>query len=191
MSIGDDEALSADLAAGRPRADRYRGSHLLALPVNTRYHPKADSFLRPIEPVLFLQEGRVPFDQTFDLPEGEFLFLSNGNLPAALISTTVRPDAHIAKRWDRVWFLTHETVSAMIWFALGWLLDSGILRLRKLAITYLAVRFFFVMFLVHPVAEFGWRLEVVCWMALGAYCLVAALRWVFSKLFSQRAGLDP
>jgi hypothetical protein len=159
------------------------------------YRPKADLIPSRIEPVLLLQErGSVAFDPKFISPSAEFLLLASGTLPAMLVSGTVRPEAHIPtpkKLWDPVWFLIHEIVSFLLWFAVGVALESGLLRIRKLMAAYLAVRFgFAALLMVHGVADIGWRIEVLSWLAFGVYAIVVFLRWVFSKIHLSRATVD-
>ena len=150
------------------------------------YHPKAHSFPSPVAPVLFFQEdGSITFEPKFMSPPEEFLLLTSGTLPATFVSGTLRPEAHIltpTKPWDRIWFLIHEAVSFLIWFVIGVSLDTGLLRLRKPVIVYLATRFGFAVFLsAHGVAAIGWRIEVVSWLTFGVYLIVVCLRWAFSK----------
>jgi len=159
------------------------------------YRPKADLFPSRTEPVLFFQEGgSVAFDPKFISPPAEFLLLASGTLPAMLVSGTVRPEAHIltpTKLWDPAWFLIHETVAFLLWFAIGVSLDTGLLRIRNLMMVYLATRFGFAVFLLaHGVAAVGWRIEVLSWLAFGVYMVVVCLRWALSKTHLLRAKAE-
>jgi hypothetical protein len=152
---------------------------------STLYLPRVDLFRPPIE-VVFVQEGgSVIFEPRFISLPDELLFLGSGNLPAMLVSDTVRPEVHIiklSKRWGPVWFSIHEVVSLLFWFAIGVLFDVRVLRIGKLLVTYLAVRVGFTAFLfLHGAAAIGWRFEVLSWMAFGAYVVVLALRRLYSK----------
>jgi len=154
---------------------------------NTVYQPKADSVGAWRAPVAFFQEGgSIHFEPRFDSTPEEFYFLAAGNLPAMLVSSTLRPEGSIVtstKRWDPAWFSIHEGVSFAFWFGIGALFDSGVLRIRKLMVGYLVSRFGFAVFLLLPgIARIGSRLEVLCWFAFGAYLFVLALRWTFSKI---------
>jgi hypothetical protein len=139
-----------------------------------------------VEQALFFQgEAPIAFTPEFILPPAETLFLASGNLPALLVSLTVRPEAlrvTPAKRWDPIWFAIHEAVSFLLWFVVGILLDRGLLRISKLMAAYIVVRFGFAAFLlVHGVAEIGWRVEVLAWWAFVVYGIVLALRWILSR----------
>ncbi len=136
---------------------------------------------------MFLQEGAIGFAPRFDVrPPAELLLLACGNLPAMAVSVALRPDGQRptpAKLWDPVWFSIHEAVSFLLWFALGAWLDSGVLRIRKLMVAYLAARFTFAAFLAwRGVAEIGRHIEVLCWLAFGVYVVVVGLNWVASKI---------
>lgn len=159
------------------------------------YQRKTDYLPSRIEPVLFFQEGgSVTFDPRFIDPPAEFLLLASGTLPAMLISGVVRPEAHIltpSKLWDPVWFSVHEIVSFGVWFVVGVLLDSGLLRITRLMAAYLAVRFgFAVLLTVHGVAQIGWRIEVLAWLAFGVYAIVVGLRWALTRARLRRTAAD-
>jgi len=159
------------------------------------YQPKADLLLPRMQPVLFVQESApVTFDLRFVSPPPEFELLASGTLPAMLLSNTVRPEALILTRtklWDPVWFLIHETASFLLWFAIGVALESGFLRIKKSMMAYLAARVGFgALLTVHGVAEIGWRVEVLSWLAFGVYASVVCLRWAFSKIHAWRKTAD-
>jgi hypothetical protein len=152
---------------------------------NTLYQPRVGSLRTRVETVAFFQEGgAVQFQPSFE--PHELLFLGAGNLPAMIVSGTLRPDglwASFKKRWDPAWFSIHEGISLSFWFGIGALLESGGLRIRKLMVGFLAARSSIVAFLFLPeIANIGARLEVLCWLAFGVYVLAVALRWAFCKL---------
>jgi len=63
-----------------------------------------------VRPVLFLQET-VTFAVRDIEPDHQFMFLTAGDLPAALVSMAARPRASIQTRkklWDPTWFVIHE-----------------------------------------------------------------------------------
>ncbi len=138
-----------------------------------------------MEMVAYFQEGgSVEFEPKFE-PE-DLLFLAAGNLPAMVVSGTLRPDGlwvSFRKRWDPAWFSIHEGISFLFWFGIGALLDSGVLRIRKSIGGFLIARSCFAAFLFLPgIARVGSRLEVLCWLAFGVYVLAVSLRWAFCKL---------
>ena len=154
------------------------------------YRPKAMLPARGVEPVFFLQEGgSVQWNPIFHPPD-EYLLLSAGTFPALLVSDSIKPEAHVitpAKLWDPAWFCVHESASILIWFAIGALLDSGFFRIRKSIAAYLVVRLGFALLSTVPgVADIGWRVEVLFWIAFIVYLIAARLRWAVSK-----AGLRP
>lgn len=118
-------------------------------------------------------------------PPGELLLISSGTLPATLVSETLRPQVGVitpAKLWDPVWFFIHETVSFLLWFAIGASLDIGLLRIRKTLMVYFAGQIGFAVFsTAHGVAALGWHMQVLSWLAFGVYILVACARWALSK----------
>jgi hypothetical protein len=151
------------------------------------YRPKADASPWRIEPVLLFQEGgSFVFDPKSIEPPAEFLLLASGSVPAMLVSGALRPEAHIltlARLWDPVWFLIHETISFLLWFGIGALIDSGLMRIKKTMMAYLVTRFGFAVLLTwHRVADVGWRVEVLFWLAFVVYAVIIWLRWAFSKL---------
>jgi hypothetical protein len=146
-----------------------------------------------LEPVLFLQEnGSVTFDPRSLPPPAEFLVLSSGTLPALLLSGAIRPEAQLLtpkKLWDPIWFVIHEAVSFLFWFGIGLAVESGFFRAKKSILVYLGLRSCFAAFLiVHGVANFAWRLQVLAWLAFGIYVTVIGLRWTLSKISSLRAA---
>jgi len=136
---------------------------------------KPNSFALRIQPVLFFQEGpSITFDPFIDSRPESFL-LGAGTLPALLISGRVRSKDDILRPAK---FVTYEIVSFPVWFTIGALLDNGIFRIRKSMITYLAARLSLAIF---GIAEIGWRIEMLCWLAFAMYAIFVGGRWVVSK----------
>jgi hypothetical protein len=161
--------------------------------IQSLYRPKAEVYPSLLMPVLLFQEaGQPAWNPKFSSPPPEFLLLAAGNVPAMLVSVELRPEAAIVtfeKPWDPVWFLIHETMCFLIWFAIGVSLDSGLLRLVKTMVAYLGMRFGLAVFLeARGVAYAGGHLEVLLWSGFGVYALIVCLRWVLSKIHLTRAA---
>ncbi|HTR34428.1 MAG TPA: hypothetical protein VMH80_00905 [Bryobacteraceae bacterium] len=137
--------------------------------------------------VLFLQEsGVVSFDVRYVDPSPNFLFLTAGNIPAAFVSASFRPRAHIqtgTKLWDPAWFLIHESVSCLLWFLVAVWTENGRARANGVMLGYLAARIGAAPFQLFPiVAEVGWKLEVFFWLALATYVVALAIGWSFGRV---------
>ena len=134
-----------------------------------------------MEPVFYQEGGSVSFEPAFDAAESEeFLFITGGSLPATLVSSSARPNAYLVtrrKHWDPTLFLIHEAVAVPLWFAIGMLLDAGRLSIRNLMLAFLGLRIGLAALLwLRNVAEIGWRLEVIAWMAFLVYLVAIAVR---------------
>jgi hypothetical protein len=109
------------------------------------------------------------------------------------ISDRMRPGLPTPKKlWDPIWFFIQETVSFLVWFAIGGLLDSGVLEIKKLMLAYLIVRFGFAagFLIAHGVAAIGWRVQLLSWLAFGVYTTVLCLRWALSKIQTWRSAAN-
>lgn len=160
---------------------------------NAVYRPKAEVFQLRMKPVLFFQEsGSVTFDPKSLPPPAEFLVFSSGTLPALLVSGAMRPEAQVLtpkKLWDPIWFVIHEAVSFLLWFGIGLAVESGFFRAKKSILAYLGLRSCFAsLLIVHGIANFAWRLQVLAWLAFGIYVAVVCLHWTLSKISSLRAA---
>jgi hypothetical protein len=136
-----------------------------------------------VRPVLLLQEsGTVGWDPRTLPPPPESIFLVSGTLPAGLVSTSIRTEAHIQTRgrlWDPIWFLIHEATAFLFWFALGIWLDWGHPRLGEVMLTYLAIRFALGLSnLALGIAEVGWRIQFLFWLGFTLLAIVLALHWL-------------
>lgn len=113
---------------------------LLIAQAATVFRPSRTSAPMSRSSLVLVQEG---WDPAYATPPGRFLLLIGGNLPAAVLSTAIRPRAHFQTRsqfWDPVWFLIHETASCAIWFLIGLGIDAGRFRLRREMMIFLAFR---------------------------------------------------
>jgi hypothetical protein len=150
------------------------------------YSPNGSRIRQPPARIFQVQEGsRIDWDPTFVNPSPRFLLLAAGNLPAALISGTVRPRAHIqkpAQLWDPLWFGTHETISSVVWFLIGVGIDARCFLLRREMLAFLTVRAVCVALLpafnlVRVVAS----LEAVVWLAFAIW----GVGWLVLRLVSR------
>jgi hypothetical protein len=85
--------------------------------------------------------------------------------------------------WDPVWFSIHEGMALILWFLVGWKLDSSAARIRRLLGGYLGLRFTLAL-LCWPMREalsIGGALEVLFWFWFGPYCLIHAFRWLLRR----------
>jgi hypothetical protein len=138
------------------------------------------------KPIVFLQET-VTFDVRDIEPDPVFLFLISGNVPAALVSASARPHAHLqtrAKLWDPIWFAIHESISFLVWWLIGMLLDLGRFHLKKTILGFLAARLVVVRLLVWSwVTRLAGVLEIIFWLVLAIYAIVWIVRWLFRVTF--------
>src|SRR5215471_4360226 len=127
---------------------------------------------------VLLQEGTtVEWDPQYLPPPRDFVLLAAGNLPAALVSCSLRPSAHFRTRrhlWDPAWFLIHQAISFPIWFLLGLGIDSERVRIRRVMLAFLSARALFaLMALVSTNAsEIVGKCETFFWLAFGAWSIV-------------------
>jgi hypothetical protein len=150
------------------------------------YRPKAELPRPRIASIVLLQEGDgIPFTPEFSSPPPQILFLASGTLPAMLVSSLLRPGAHLLtpqNRWDPVWFVIHEMMCCLVWAGVGRLIDSGLTRIQVPMGAYLAARFGGSAFSpIDRVADVGWRVEVLVWMVLVVYLTGKPLRGAFPK----------
>jgi len=135
-------------------------------------------------------EPSVSFDVRFPEPP-EFLFLTSGTLPATLASGLLRPEVEETSPrnlWSSIRFFVYEASSFLFWFGIGALLDSGRLRIAKTMGVYLGARGGFAVFLPFGnVAQIGWRIEVLSWLAFAGYAIFLVSRWGFVKTRSLLA----
>jgi hypothetical protein len=117
--------------------------------------------------LIFVQEsGTVEWDPRTTGPPGSFSVIMSGNLPAGLVSVFLRPEAGIVggrRRWDPSWFLLHQAVSLPFWYSLGIWADAGNVRLGKVLLVYLVVRF---LVAVSGSYNVGWRVQILFWWSL-------------------------
>jgi len=135
-----------------------------------RMFPKKSEFHSSavIQAALLLQEGdSVEWDpRTLPTP-GPFSLIMTGNLPAALASNVLRPEAGMLSRkrqWDPVWFALQEALSFLCWYLIGAWADGGHPRLGKVVLAFLAGRF---LLAVVGVYEIGWRIQILFWLGCG------------------------
>jgi hypothetical protein len=156
-----------------------------------RHKSKAYSLRESIvKPVLMLQESGAPgWDFRHDAPlVDEFVFITCGNVPAGIVSSSLRPGALYARfrgaLWDPKWFLIQELISFPIWFAFGAYLDSKRRRLKRIVQWFLATRgAFAALFVFVPgVARLGSIAEGLFWIAAGIDTVVHGMGWIYRHL---------
>jgi hypothetical protein len=164
--------------------------HLDAVRHKTKAYSLRESILKP---VLMLQESGAPgWDFKYDVPPAdEFVFIACGDLPAGIVSSSLRPGALVARvrgpLWDPWWFLIQESVSFPLWFAVGAYLDSTRRRLTKTVQWFFAMRCAFaVLFIVVPgAARLGSVAEGLFWVVVGIYAIVHGMGWIYRHLLRR------
>jgi hypothetical protein len=147
---------------------------------DARFRPHAERQQVRFERVLFQEDGLIDFDPRYDVPAPRFDALALGCAPAILISQWLRPEAHLQtrfKRWDPIWFGIHEAVAFAIWFGLGYLCDTGKIRVIKALAGFMIARTAFVLF-----PEVGARLEAFFWLVFSVWALVMGGRWIVRRV---------
>ncbi len=154
---------------------------------------KASSSFRPPVKRVMLQEAGAPgWDFRHDaVPSAAFALLSCGNLPVAVVSLIARPHAGAQSRkrlWDPLWFLIHESLSGLLWFGIGFLVDRGSPRLATIMKAYLGARCLLTLLVtIAPDVRIGASLEVLFWAGLCLWGLTWSIRSAYRQLRPQGA----
>lgn len=112
--------------------------------------------------------------------EPHFALLLTGNLPAGILSGSIRPEAGWQTRhrlWDPVWLLVHEAAAIPFWFLMGAWLDSGRSNLARVMRAYLVGRIVLALLAIAWAGNW-WTVQFVFWLGFGAYGLLQGFHWL-------------
>jgi hypothetical protein len=141
---------------------------------------------QPRRTIEVVQEGStVSWDPaTLPIP-AHFVLLATGNMPAAWVSLTLRPEAHVQSRtklWDPVWFLIHESISFPVWFLAGFWIDSARSPIKRVMQFYLAARAgFAALALVPGAARTAGTMQIAFWLGLA----IIGIGWIVFGAMSR------
>lgn len=144
-----------------------------------------------IKPIAYAaqDDGGVTWEPThIDAPiPGFFQLLAFGNVPAAVISMSIRREAwyqYRTKLWDPVWFAIHEAISFPIWWLLGALAEASSRGFRRMLTYFIFGRIALAIFGIwQPYANLG-ALEFLYWFALSVFLTIRLLRWGYLRFTS-------
>jgi hypothetical protein len=138
-----------------------------------------------VAPVLLQEDGAPGWDFRYLPPSGAFLSMALGNIPASVISLSIRPDGEHQWRghvWDPSWFLLHESIAAPIWFLFGWAAGTGTIAPRP-HVLFLGFRVLTATFCrSDTIARLAGIGGFLFWLCISGYLAFIGIRWLARRL---------